>query len=113
MSVLWNREDLAKLSRAYFRLLFEEDKEKYKHTETYHLFMAILYALYDTKEVDKELLTVLPENSIYRRFLDQWDTTDESLLKDLLFEICDFHIYSSLDLKDKFSELFSVRNQIN
>lgn len=108
MSVLWNMGDLAKLSRAYFELLFEDDKEKYKHKETYHLFMALLYDLYETKEINKDLYAALPEDNIYKRFLAHWDTTDQKLLGDLLFEICDFHIYSSLDLKDKFSEILSL-----
>ncbi|WP_027375336.1 MULTISPECIES: hypothetical protein [Chryseobacterium] len=108
LSVWWGMEDLAELSRAYFGLLFEDDREKYKQKEIYHLFMAILYDLYTKKEVNKDLYSALPDDSVYKKFLDHWDTTDESLLKDLLFEISDFHIYSSLDLKDKFSEILSL-----
>ncbi|WP_235938069.1 hypothetical protein [Chitinophaga solisilvae] len=108
LSALWGMKELAGLSRSYFELLFEEDKEKYRQKETYHLFMAMLYDLYGTKEIKQELYTTLPENSVYKRFLDHWDTTDQKLLEDLLFEICDFHIYSALDLKDKFSEILSL-----
>lgn len=108
LSLLWNMNDLAKLSREYFQLLFEEDKKKYKEKETHHLFMAILYDLNETKEVNKELYAVLPEENIYKKFLNHWLTADEKLLSELLFEMCDFHIYSSLDLKDKFSEILSL-----
>jgi len=108
LSLLWSMNDLAKLSREYFQLLFEEDKKKYKEKETHHLFMAILHDLNETKEVNKELYAVLPEENIYKKFLDHWLTADEKLLSKLLFEMCDFHIYSSLDLKDKFSEILSL-----
>ena len=37
-----------------------------------------------------------------------WYTADEKLLGSLLFEMCDYHIYSSLDLKNKFSEILSM-----
>lgn len=108
LAVLWNMKDLAKLSREYFQLIFEEDKKKYKQKETHHLFLAILYDLNETKEINQELYSALPEENIYKKFLDNWSTTDEKLLGELLFELCDFHIYSSLDLKDKFSEILSL-----
>lgn len=108
LSLLWSMNDLAKLSREYFQLLFEEDNKKYKEKETHHLFMAILYDLNETKEVNKELYDVLPEENIYKKFLNHWLTADEKLLSELLFEMCDFHIYSSLDFKDKFSEILSL-----
>jgi hypothetical protein len=108
LSFLWNMKDIAKLSREYFQLLFEDDKEKYKQKETHHLFMAILYDLSETKEINQELYAALPEENIYKRYLDNWESVDEKVLGDLLFEMCDFHIYSSLDLKNKFSEILSL-----
>lgn len=108
LAVLWDMKDLAKLSREYFQLLFEEDRKKYKQKETHHLFLAILYDLNATKEINQELYSALAEENIYKKFLDNWSTTDEKLLNELLFELCDFHIYSSLDLKDKFSEILSL-----
>ncbi|GAB0155197.1 hypothetical protein CHRYSEOSP005_04580 [Chryseobacterium sp. Alg-005] len=108
LSFLWEMDDLAKLARDYFQLLFEEEKEKYKFKETHHLFMAILYDLSKTKEINQDLYSILPEDNIYKKFLDNWSTTNKELLKELLFEMCDFHIYSSLDLKDKFSEILSL-----
>ncbi|WP_419867823.1 hypothetical protein [Chryseobacterium sp. CT-SW4] len=108
LSLLWNMSDLAKLSKDYFQLLFEDDREKYKKKETHHLFLAILYDLHETKEINQQLYSALPDENIYKRFLNNWKTTDEKLLSSLLFEICDFHIYSSLDLKDKFSEILSL-----
>jgi len=108
LSLLWNMDDLARLSRAYFQLLFEEDRKKYKQKETHHLLLAILYDLIQTKEINQELYSTLPVDHIYRRFLGQWHSTDEKVIGDLLSEICDFHIYSSLDLKDRFSEILSL-----
>ncbi|EJL74243.1 hypothetical protein [Chryseobacterium populi] len=108
LSLFWNMNDLAKLSREYFKLLFEDDKEKYKQKETHHLFMAILYDLNETKEINQELYSALPEENIYKKFLDNWISTDKKIVGDLLFEMCDFHIYSSLDLRDKFSEILSL-----
>ncbi|MGF6928374.1 hypothetical protein QFZ48_003874 [Chitinophaga sp. W2I13] len=108
LAVLWGMNDLAKRSRDYFQWLFEEDKGKYEQKETHHLFMAILYDLNKTKEINQQLYAALPEGNIYKKFLDNWSTTDEKLLSELLLELCDFHIYSSLDLKDKFSEILSL-----
>jgi len=108
LSVLWGMDDLSKLSREYFQLLFEEDKKKYKQIETHHLFLAILYDLNKEKEINQELYSALPEENIYKKFLDNWLTKDEKLFAELLFELCDFHIYCSLDLKNKFSEILSL-----
>lgn len=108
LSVLWNMTNLAKLAREYFQLLFEENKQKYKQRETHHLFIAILYDLKETKKINQELYTVLPDESIYKTFLDNWKSTDGKLVGNLLFELCDFHVYSSLDLKEKFSEILSL-----
>lgn len=100
--------DLSKLSRAYFQLIFESNKDKYTQKETHHLFMAILYDLYNTKEINQELYAILPEQNVYKKLIDHWYSTDEKMLKELLYEICDFHIYSSLDLKNKFSEILTM-----
>ena len=108
LAVLWGINDLARRSRDYFQMLFENDKEKYKQTETHHLFMAVLYDLNETKEIDQQLYSALPEENIYKRFLDNWSTTDARLLNELLSELCDFHIYSAMDLKDKFSKILSL-----
>jgi hypothetical protein len=108
LAVLWNMSDLARLSRNYFQLLFEDNREKYKQKETHHLFMALLYDLNETKEINQQLYSALPEQNIYRKFLDNWSATDGELLSALLLELCDFHIYSSLDLTDKFSEILSL-----
>lgn len=108
LSLLWKMDDLAKLSREYFQLLFEQEKDKYRQKETHHLFMAILYDLNETKQVNQQLCSVLPEGNIYKKLLDNWWAADQQLLRELLFDICDFHIYSSLDLKDKFSEILSM-----
>lgn len=98
LSLIWKMDDLAKLSRAYFQLLFEDEKDKYRQKETHHLFMAILYDLSETKQINQELYSALPEDNIYKIFLDNWWTADQKLLEKSLFEICDFHLYSSLDL---------------
>jgi hypothetical protein len=108
LSLLWKMDDLAKRSRDYFQLLFEQEKYKYTQKETHHLFLAILYDLNETKQVNQQLYSALPEGNIYKKLLDNWWTTDQQLLKELLFEVCDFHIYSSLDLKNKFSEILSL-----
>jgi hypothetical protein len=70
--------------------------------------MALLYDLNETKEINQQLYSALPEQNIYRKFLDNWSATDGELLSALLLELCDFHIYSSLDLTDKFSEILSL-----
>ncbi|WP_217594683.1 hypothetical protein [Cohnella sp. GbtcB17] len=108
LSLLWEMTDLSKLSRDYFQLLFESNKDKYAQKETHHLFMALLYDLNHSKKVNQELYAILPEQNVYKKLFDHWYSTDEKLLKDLLYEICDFHIYSSLDLKNKFSEILSM-----
>lgn len=108
LSTLWEMTDLAALSRQYFQLLLEGERTKYAHKETHHLLMAILYDLYQTGAQNQELYALLPEENVYKKLLDNWYTTDEQLLAGLLSEVCDFHIYSSLDLKDKFSELLSL-----
>jgi len=61
--------------------------------------------LYHTGKINQELYAVLPEQNVYKKLLDNWYTTDKELLGKLIFEICDVHIYSSLDLKNKFSEI--------
>lgn len=108
LAVLWGMNDIAGSAREYFQMLFEDGKEKYRQSETHHLFMAILYDLNETKEISHGLYSALPEENIYKRFLDNWSTTDTELLAELLFELCDFHIYSAMDLKDKFSEILSL-----
>lgn len=108
LSAIWGMNDLAKRSRDYFQLLFESNKEKYAQKETHHLFMALLFDLHKTENINQELYAILPEQNGYKRLLDNWYTADEKLLGNLLFEICDFHIYSSLDLKNKFSEILSM-----
>ncbi len=108
LSVIWEMTDLSKLSRDYFHLLFESNKDKYPQKETHHLFMALLYDLYNNGKINQELYATLPEQNVYKKLLDNWYTTDEKLLGHLLFEICDVHIYSSLDLKNKFSEILSM-----
>lgn len=108
LSAIWQMTDLAKLSRKYFQFLFENNKETYVHKETHHLFMALLYDLYSTGEINEDLYAILPEQNVYKKLLDNWYTADEKLLGSLLFEMCDYHIYSSLDLKNKFSEILSM-----
>lgn len=108
LSTLWEMSDLPALSRQYFQLLFESERTKYSHKETHHLLMAMLYDLYRTGVINQELYALLPEGNIYKRLFDNWYTADEYMLSSLLSEVCDFHIYSSLDLKDKFSELLSL-----
>lgn len=108
MAVLWKMNDLSSLSRAYFQFLFDAENNKYKEKETHHLFVAILYDLHETGEISRELYRALPEDNIYRKFLDQWSTADEKELECCLVEICDFHIYSSLERKDHFSEILSL-----
>jgi hypothetical protein len=108
LSALWKMEDLAQLSRRYFQVLFEEDREKYKKKETHHLFIALLFDLYKTSQINSELYDALPKDSVYKNFIDNWQTNDQSLISNLLFEICDFHIYSALDLKTKFTEILSM-----
>ena len=105
LSLLWEMTDLTKLSREYFQLIFESNKDKYAQKETHHLFMALLLDLYHTGKINQELYAVLPEQNVYKKLLDNWYTTDKELLGKLIFEICDVHIYSSLDLKNKFSEI--------
>ncbi|WP_431291966.1 hypothetical protein [Pedobacter sp. P26] len=101
-------DNLAKVSRAYFQLLLEEDGGNYPSRETHHLFMAILYDLHEFGTINSELYSILPEDNVYRRLLDNWDSEDRELLATLTSEICDFHIYSALDLKNKFSEILSL-----
>jgi len=108
LSLLWDMTDLAQLSRGYFQLLFEEDKARYAKRETHHLFMAILYDLHVSGAINHELYSILPEENLYRRFLDKWNSGDKELLTTLLSDICDFHIYSALDLKNKFTEILSL-----
>jgi len=108
LSLLWEMTDLAQLSREYFQLLFEADKSKYAKQETHHLFMAILYDLHWSGVINQELYSILPEENIYRRFLDNWNSENMVLLATFLSELCDFHIYSALDLKNKFSEILSL-----
>ena len=108
LSLLWEMTDLSKISRDYFQLLFENNKDKYTQKETHHLFMALLHDLHKTEKINQELFAVLPEQNVYKKLLDNWYTTDEELLGKLLFEICDFHIYCSLDQKNKFSEILTM-----
>ncbi|ALR29314.1 hypothetical protein ATE47_01640 [Chryseobacterium sp. IHB B 17019] len=108
LAVLWGMSELARSSRNYFQLLFEDNREKYKKSETHHLFIAILYDLKETKSINQQLYSAFPEENIYKRFLDNWSTADAGLLSELLFELCDFHLYSAMDLKNKFSEILSL-----
>ncbi|WP_293879070.1 hypothetical protein [Sphingobacterium sp. UBA1498] len=108
LSLLWNMTDLTQLSREYFQFLFEAEQDKYKQKEVHHLFMAILFDLYSHNEINMSLYAGLPNDIVYRRFLDNWNSPDEKVVSELLLEICDHHVYSSLDLKDKFSEILSL-----
>ena len=110
LSLLWGMDDLAKLSRDYFQLLFTEDAKKYQSKETHHLFMAILYDLHMTGAVNAELAAVLPKDEPYAAFLAEWATTDETRLGELLFALCDFHLYGAMDMKGKFSEILSLND---
>ncbi|GKS15067.1 hypothetical protein YDYSY3_60670 [Paenibacillus chitinolyticus] len=108
LSMLWEMTDLSKRSREYFQIIFESNNDNYAQKETHHLFMALLHDLYHTEQINQELYAVLPEQNVYRKFLDNWYNADKELLGNLIFEICDLHIYSSLDLKNKFSEILSL-----
>lgn len=108
LSMLWGMNDLSRRSREYFQILFDGNKEHYAQKETHHLFMALLYDLSHTGQINSELYAVLPEQSGYKKLLDHWHTIDVELLGGLIIEICDLHIYSSLDLKNKFSEILSL-----
>lgn len=108
LSTLWEMTDLSKIAREYFQIIFEIHCDTYTQKETHHLFMALLYDLYHAEQINQELYAVLPEQNVYKKLLDNWYTADKELLGSLIFEICDFHIYSSLDLKNKFSEILSL-----
>ncbi|MEK4849085.1 hypothetical protein NST04_04315 [Paenibacillus sp. FSL H7-0756] len=108
VALLWDMKELAQLARDYFQMIFEKDTQRYAHKETHHLFMALLHDLFVTEQINQELYPVLPEQHVYRRFLDYWSTTDEELLRSLMGEICDYHIYSSLDLPRKFAEILCL-----
>lgn len=108
LALLWEMKELAQLARDYFQMILEEEAQRYAHKETHHLFMALLHDLYVTEQINQELYLVLPEQHVYRRLLDHWLTTDEELLGSLLGEICDYHIYSSLDLTHKFAEILCL-----
>lgn len=108
LALLWEMKELAQLARDYFQMIFEEDAQRYAYKETHHLFMALLHDLFVTEQINQELYTVLPEQHVYRRLLDHWSTADEELLGSLMGEICDCHIYSSLDLTHKFAEILCL-----
>ncbi|WP_405105533.1 hypothetical protein MHH28_21895 [Paenibacillus sp. FSL K6-1217] len=108
LALLWEMKDLAQLARDYFQMIFEEDAQRYAHKETHHLFVALLHDLFATEQINQELYLVLPEQHVYRRLLDHCYTTDEELLGSLIGEICDYHIYSSLDLTNKFAEILCL-----
>lgn len=108
LALLWDMKELAQLARDYFQMIFEKDAQRYALKETHHLFMALLHDLFITEQINQELYPVLPEQHVYRRLLDHWSTTDEALLRGLMGEICDYHIYSSLDLTNKFAEILCL-----
>ncbi|ARS42232.1 hypothetical protein CA265_22255 [Sphingobacteriaceae bacterium GW460-11-11-14-LB5] len=108
LATIWKMEKLAQLSRDYFQLLFNQDKKSYTHDETHHLFVATLFDLYSTKSINQDFYDTLPKEHVYKKFLDHWNTENLEVLATIIFDICDMHIYSALDLKDKFSEILSL-----
>lgn len=109
LATIWNMHDLAGLSRKYFQILFQENKEKYLTKEIHHLFISLLYDELVSERIDIELYETLPIDHVYRKIIDSRESNDNELIGNLVLDVCDYHIYSALDLKDKFSEILSLK----
>ncbi|EHS57789.1 hypothetical protein [Paenibacillus sp. Aloe-11] len=104
LSVLWNYEDIAELTYEYANKLFAKDLEFYAENKTHHVFMTCLYHKWKTGQMPP-LFDILPEDHVYQRLLKHWN--DSEKLEELLYEVCDFHIYSASDTPKKSKEILS------
>ncbi|MGG5508299.1 MULTISPECIES: hypothetical protein [unclassified Myroides] len=106
-SQLWEMAELKPIIRAYFQEYYEEEKEKYKKKESHHLFVALVFDLLEDGSYEEAMFQFLPTGSVYQTFLENWNTTDDALYQKLIFDLCDAHIYSCLDVKNKMTEILS------
>ena len=101
------KEEMSSVFRKYIDLYFSDYKDSYKKGEQHHLFVFALYDLLKTKQLNEDFLTMLPEDTIYKKFLSVWDTRDLEILGKVLYEICNQHIFSAMHTATKFSEIFN------
>lgn len=104
LSLLWNHENIAERATEYARKMFMKDPDYYAENKTHHVFMACLFEKWKQGEMS-ELLHILPEDHVYRRLMTNWKHTEK--ISDLLYEVCDYHIYSASDTPLKSDEIDS------
>lgn len=107
LSTIWKKEEMSAVFRKYIDLYFSDYKDSYKNGEQHHLFVFALYDLLKTKQLNEDFLTMLSEDTIYKKFLSVWDTNDLEILNKILYEICNQHIFSAMHTATKFSEIFN------
>ena len=107
LSTIWGKEEMSSVFRKYIDLYFSDYKDSYKNGEQHHLFVFALYDLLKTKQLNEDFLTILPENTIYKKFLSVWDSRDLELLGKVLYEICNQHIFSAMHTATKPCEIFN------
>ncbi|XOK58292.1 hypothetical protein ACJ7K1_16975 [Paenibacillus elgii] len=103
-SLIWNYNDIAELVTEYATKMFSKDPEYYSENKTHHVFMACLSHKWKTGEMP-ELFNILPQDNIYVRLMNNWHSSEN--LRDLLYEVCDFHIYSASETPQKSKEIFA------
>ncbi|WP_025850378.1 hypothetical protein [Paenibacillus ehimensis] len=104
LSLLWNHYDITELVTEYASKMFSKDPEYYSENKTHHVFMACLSHKWKTGEMP-ELFKILSLDNVYVRLMDNWHNSEN--LKELLYEVCDFHIYSASDTPQKSKEILS------
>lgn len=104
LSLLWNHHDIAELVTEYATKMFLKDKDYYSEYKTHHVFMASLFHRWKTGEMP-EVFNFLPDDHVYSRLMDNWHHPE--IMEELLYEICDFHIYSASDTSRKSREILS------
>ncbi|WP_010503808.1 hypothetical protein [Paenibacillus elgii] len=104
LSLLWNHSDIAELVTEYAAKMFSKDPDYYSENKTHHVFMACLSHKWKTGEMP-ELFKILPQDNVYVRLMNNWHSSEN--LKELLYEVCDFHIYSASDTPQKSKEILS------
>ncbi|MNZ43859.1 hypothetical protein D3C78_614720 [compost metagenome] len=102
LSLLWNHEEVGELATKYAINMFSKEKEYYSEEKTHHVFMACLFHKWKTGEMPP-LFDILPEDHVYQRLMKNWHNPEK--LSDLLYEVCDFHIYSASDTPNKSNEI--------
>ncbi|TVY02071.1 hypothetical protein [Cohnella terricola] len=102
LSLLWDHQEIAELIYLYASNMLSKDREYYSEEKTHHVFMTCLYYKWKTGEMPP-LFDILPEDHIYQRLMKNWYQTDQ--LAELLYEVCEFHIYSASDTPEKNNEI--------